>query len=1213
MTDRCNDCGLCKYGVPCIPKGTDHPEIYFVGEAPGPEEKKVGTPFIGPAGRYLHDLISVYGLNENNCRFFNIVRCYPQISDDNPKFRAPSKDEINACMHYFIEDINNTKPKVIVTLGNTPAKALFEDLKSGVTSFRGEIKEYNGFLVVPTLHPSYLMRQQDNQKIRMEFKSDIKLAMDICLDQEKYRNSSRQSSFKKDNESSTKLCLSYSDFNNFCIDQIDSSEDIGYDVETNAKEVHNANHEVVGFSLASNKDFGCYVPIKSLDFKMPDVDRRLIEKRLSRTLSSEDKTVTVYNCQHEYPATLNWLGVELPNVDDIFVMVKLMMGNADQYKGNGGLKAQSVMNLGYKDWSADLDRYFSYLLDYENKKDDMKDLLLQYYEESEIEDLLSKVEDVYFNELVSRSSNDTLSYEYVPYKLIGRYGSIDSSVLFELKSFYDDWMNREGETLGIDLHKGYRYWMMHHYCGYTLERNGAYWNDKKAQEIEDWCNEGMSECIKQLIISPLSEPYLKDKLYPMFLEYIKDNHIAEILGKDFTPKRLYKSSVDVVCNTDEGKQRLARMSIYSKKNKKGEDTGVYKLQMGNIEFLGKKFLFDNKNMFEEWYKKYMEEYSSEKHTLSDHKRLLNPNATSQEYRAFVSDLLLTEKVRYAKLYMNILQITEEPGYDIDYYKDFFNIDKGIIDNSPKRNNRYFSISEFKESNGDRYEFRDTDDSKLLSLVHKLSINGDMSPSSRFDMFMKFMSSDRDFKEWKIKKQIDNAALFKLESLDSGVMNEVYDLYLMCHIDVEDNTTWNERFKWLFYYKLFKKYSKLISTYINGKIGRNNVYLVDKNSYSSGDYFTKRDSLYNKEENSKYEDKAMMLQADFRVNMADTGRWQAGIHNLPAGEAIKSIYTSRFPGGCISMPDGSQMEVRTLAAECGDENLLKAFRDGVDIHRFFASKIYRVPYDDVESWQRGLAKNAVFGMIYGESEKAFADIYLKGDLNQAKQIFNDMFTGFPKIKEYIERAQSQYQKFSKVTTITQRFINLNDPRIDHNTMLRRSQNYPIQAAAEDLAGIIMYKLVEFLKENNMKSKPFCFIHDSIEIDMHPYEVFPLIDKIKYLFNVYPLEEFGVPVACDVPLGPSMGQECEVEEMEHDDDYNNVVITLGGFIDDIEELVGIWRTVYKVVELVDEEEFKSKDKESYVSYADMFLPKKAKVSMKMGTMRYKGSRKIKIIVK
>lgn len=1196
--DRCENCNLCKFAMKqCLPKGSINPSIYFVGEAPGPEEDKLGIPFIGKAGTYLHEIIGALGLNENNCRFYNVVRCIPK-DNENSSFRQPNQNEIDSCINNLIEDINNTKPKVIVTLGYTASKALIPELKGGITQNRGQVYYFNNYIVIPTYHPSYLIRQINNNKIRIEFKLDIKTAITACVSPSKIITKSQNI----DNKSGTIICKTHDQFLDFCTSQIDNYSDISYDVETNAKEVHSQNHRVVGFSLASNKNTGCYIPFKCLDYEMEASDKKLIEDKLRSTLTS--KNVIQYNCLHELPVTLNWLGVEMPKIDDVFVMVKLMMGNADRYKGSGGLKAQSVEHLGYNDWSEDLDLYFSYLLDYENNKDNMIVLLSKYYDDTST--IINLVEDVVFNVLPTLPKGETISYEYVPCNLISKYGSIDSSVLFELREFYHKWMSNESERLNIDLYQGYKYWMMHHYCGYILEKNGAYWNDNKACKIEDWCNKNMNKSLGHIISSPLSEPYLRDKLYPEFLKYLKDYHTQDMLGSDFTPKRLYKTSITISCNNDNGRKRLANMSLLPKKDKNGNDTNIYKLELGNFETLGKRFLFNNPDLFESWYKEYVKEYTDNEHTIDEYKHLINPNATSKEFRDFVSNLLLTPMIRYAKLYVNLTILIEDPNFDIDYYKDFYNNDINKIDNSPKFSYN-FNISEFKEGHNN-YIFKDTEDSRLLQLVHKLEVNSDMTPSERLDIFLKYINSNRSFHNKKVKGAINNATNFNLESLDSGTMNEIYDLYLMCHIDVEDSSTWNEQFEWLFNYKIFKKFSKLISTYINGKVGRNNVYLVDKESYSRGDYFTKRENLYNGRDIPP--DKTLMMQQDFRVNNAETGRWQSGMHNLPASDAIKGIYTSRFKGGCIGMPDGSQMEVRTLAAECKDENLLKAFKDGVDIHRFFASKIYRVDYDKVESWQRGLAKNAVFGMIYGESEKAFADTYLKGDLAQAKQIYNDMFTGFPKIKEYVERAQDQFKKFAKVTTITQRYINMDNSRVDPNAMLRRAQNYPIQAAAEDLAGIIMYKLCEYINSNNMKSKIFCFIHDSIEIDFHPDEVFQLIDKINYLFNVFPLEEFGVPVACDVPLGPSMGQECEVTNMVHDDDYNEVSFTLDGYIDDIEEVASSWREVYKLVEVSKSD---SEDKESYVPWSGIFLPKKAKISMYTGETRMKGKRNFHIIRK
>lgn len=1199
LSERCSMCGLgCNADKQCMPKGSDNPYIYFVGEAPGPEENKAGIPFIGRSGKMLHDVADEVGLNEDSCRFFNVCRCFPVVenADGSKGFRAPSKDEMNICKEFLFADIRSHKPKVIVTVGSTATRALLPNIGVGISTSRGKVYKFEDIYVIPTYHPSYILRNARNPKYLDDLKRDVKLARDISV------NESIAGSYVnnlEDNRSKTVLCKSFKEFYEFCTDYIDDCNSIGFDVETNAEEVHSANHEIVGFSIAPNERIGCYVPLKSLDFVMSRADRRFIENKMKQILTS--RNVIVYNCQHEYPATLNWIDTEISDIDDVFVMVKLMMGNADKYQGNGGLKAQSVEYLKYNDWSEDLDKYFTYLTTFSKPgiREEMESLLSNYYSGDDLISIMSTVEDIALNVVSKLPAGKVISYEYVPHKLIGRYGSIDSSVLFELKKYYEDWMDREGSELGINLHQGYKYWMMHHYCGFILERNGAFWNDKKATEIENWCNTGMHDSLRNMIASPLADPYIKSKMHDKFNIYLRDNYMTEILGQDYTPVRMYKSTMSVRCNNPDAERRLRSMSILPDKK------GLYKIEMGNFRTLANGFLSSNPGMYETWYRSYIDKYVSEDHTVDEYKTIINPNATSSDFKQFVSSLLITDEIRVAKLYSELVKILEDPDFDIDYYKDFYIGDKK--DNTVKFN-REFNISVYK-ANNPRCEFRSTYDSNVLEFVHKLNTDERLSVSRKFYMFSKYISKNpAAFQAYKIKRAHTSAVGFELSSLDSESMNEIYELYLMCNIDVEDSSTWNDRFDWLVNYKRFKKFSKLISTYINGKVGRNNVYYVDRESYGNGDEFTRRGDLYSKDTK---DGQMMMVQTQFRVNMADTGRWQCGWHNIPAGEAIKSIYTSRFKGGCIAMPDGSQMEVRTLAAECRDENLFKAFKDKLDIHRFFASKIYQVPYDEVQSWQRGLAKNAVFGMIYGESEKAFADIYLNGDLTQAKKVFDDMFLGFPKIKEYIERAQSQYKKYEKVTTITQRYIKLNDPRIDPNTMLRRSQNYPIQAAAADIAGIIMYKIVEYMRENNLKSKIIMYVHDSIEIDMHPDEVFKLADKIDYLFNVFPVEEWGVPVACDFPLGPSMGQECAMEEMVHDDDYNDVTIVLKGFVDDIDELVDIWKDEYSLVEYIDLDEYKEKDKEEYIPLSKMFLPKKAVVSMNAGNTRYKGSRKIHVV--
>lgn len=1611
-------CQNCSCNETCLkynPIGTDTPDIYVLGDIASVDDGD--TIYSGKIGRTLFDIFDSQGLNTNNCRFNYLLRT--KLFDADGK-RINTIEATKQCIHYFEEDFEAHKPKVLIVVGFTVAKNLF-DIKLFSEDKKG-IFQYKGVPTVIVNHINYIQNHEtENKDLYNELIIDICIARNIALGLTD-TNAIEYVNIVKAITSKTVPCLTYKDFDDFCVEYIDNYDTVAYDIETNAAEVHSVYHEVVGFSLASSKDVGCYVVMSSLDYEMSSEDKKSVENRIRDILDT--KRVIVYNCQHEIPATLNWLDIEMSNVDDVFVQVKLMTGSAsDKYRGTRGLKTQASTHLKYNDWSADLDKYMEYVSNYTVNKDNIRELMSIYYDETEIDSIMSLI-DENVDKFVKSVGADIISYGYVPYKLIARYGSIDASVLFELRDFYLDWMKRESETLNIDLNRGYEYWMQHHYAGYTLEKNGAYWNDDKAEEINQWCHRGLIEAQKELIRSPLSQKYLKSNFKERFYKYLMDEHISEILGDDYTPDRLYKTSINVIALTENAKKKLATMSLrpITRKSKNGEETpvkngNVYKLQLGNVYALAQDYLRENPTLFDDWYTRTINDYINEEHTIEEYKTVLNPNATSAEFREFVSDILVTDVIRYAKFYRSIQQLTEDPSYDIDLYKDFIN-SEGRVDNSHKRWG--FDIKTFKLNNPS-YTYQDTKDSHLIKLIDKLRVDDTLSSSDKFDMFMKHVANNGVvYKTYQIKKLYSSCMNYKMETLDAVALNDIYEMYLMCHMDVEDKSTWDDKFTWLYYYKMYKKYAKTISTYINGNVGRGNAYYVDTSDFENNVYMPKRQELYE----GKKENKSLLVQQNFKINMAATGRWQCltgdtiiplldgrnvpiaelenygdfyvysydfnsghivpgyckwcrctgtnvpivevtldngekirctpdhkfmkrnghyvkakdlqvgqslmplyrrltkdgyeeiylvnkdvwkrthhlcqemiygenwkykkdgtrfvshhkdfdktnndprnltrvefnthykyhsknakwraiwsnsinrkkhaensryrmiknnsdveyqkkchdgmvkwlsdeknyvrkqeiarknilvchkkreqngeyiesrkkglrlfwdemynsntqrainfrekhikssrnsmlkmydaqinpnnsdydkwqyvrdkkliqskelnytrcvnlaknllqehntinctvyeanrpkcyckwntlinhygneenlmqiiysterinhkvisieyvgyadkvydlhvenyhnfalasgivvancGMHNLPAGPGIKSIFTSRYKGGCIAMPDGSQMEIRILSVESGDENLIQAFKDGVDIHRFFASKIFNRPYDEVEKWQRGLAKNAVFGMIYGESEKTFADSYLHGDLSAAQKVFNDMFTGFPKIKTYIDRAHEQYEKFGKVTTLTQRYINLEDPRQDHNAILRQSQNFPIQASAEDIAGLILYKLCKWLKENNMRSKPFCFIHDSIEIDIYPPELLKIYDKINYLFNVYPMQEFNAPVECDVPFGMSMGEECVVEDMDCDEAFNEATFVLKGYLDEMDDLIENWKTVYKVVEVLDK--FEDEVTEEYVPWSNVFLAKKSTLSMLTGTKRYKGARKVHLVL-
>lgn len=337
----CTKCDICKYTIrQCEPRGAESPVIYFVGEAPGPEESKAGIPFVGRAGKYLFSIIDEFGLNDNNCRFWNIVRCYPQISEENKKFRAPSPEEIEKCKINVYGDIVRCNPRVIIALGATAARTFLGEDFTAISKVRGNkyMKSLsdNGsdFIVIPTYHPSYLMRQPDNEKIHNEFKRDIKFAISVSVDRNYESNDSNDvysDTDYRDCSAKTIEIRTYKEFNEFCKKYIDKYPMVGYDVETNAKETHSVEHRIIGFSLASGKDIGCYVIIDSLDYTMGNIDKRLVEKRLRKILSS--KKILVYNSQHEIPVTLNWLDIDIShNIEDLFIKVKIMNSDAVTYQ-----------------------------------------------------------------------------------------------------------------------------------------------------------------------------------------------------------------------------------------------------------------------------------------------------------------------------------------------------------------------------------------------------------------------------------------------------------------------------------------------------------------------------------------------------------------------------------------------------------------------------------------------------------------------------------------------------------------------------------------------------------------------------------------------------------------------------------------------------------------------------------------------------------------
>lgn len=155
----CTRCGLAESRTQTVfARGNPEAKLCFVGEAPGADEDAQGVPFVGRAGQLLDRMIQAMGLDpEREVYVCNIIKCRP------PGNRRPEPEEIEACIPYLHEQLANVDPKVIVALGNTAVGALL-GTKLGITKVRGQWKLYKGKVpVMPTHHPSYLLRPSAQQ------------------------------------------------------------------------------------------------------------------------------------------------------------------------------------------------------------------------------------------------------------------------------------------------------------------------------------------------------------------------------------------------------------------------------------------------------------------------------------------------------------------------------------------------------------------------------------------------------------------------------------------------------------------------------------------------------------------------------------------------------------------------------------------------------------------------------------------------------------------------------------------------------------------------------------------------------------------------------------------------------------------------------------------------------------------------------------------
>lgn len=170
-----HQCQACALGTTrthfVFGEGNPDADLLFIGEGPGFDEDRTGRPFVGKAGQLLDRIIEAMGYRRDKVFIANIVKCRP------PNNRKPLPDEVAACSPILEKQIEYVHPKVIVALGATPFSWL-KGANMSITRHRGQFFNWRDYLVMPTFHPAYILRNpvakrevwEDMQKVMAKLK-----------------------------------------------------------------------------------------------------------------------------------------------------------------------------------------------------------------------------------------------------------------------------------------------------------------------------------------------------------------------------------------------------------------------------------------------------------------------------------------------------------------------------------------------------------------------------------------------------------------------------------------------------------------------------------------------------------------------------------------------------------------------------------------------------------------------------------------------------------------------------------------------------------------------------------------------------------------------------------------------------------------------------------------------------------------------------------
>lgn len=266
-----------------------------------------------------------------------------------------------------------------------------------------------------------------------------------------------------------------------------------------------------------------------------------------------------------------------------------------------------------------------------------------------------------------------------------------------------------------------------------------------------------------------------------------------------------------------------------------------------------------------------------------------------------------------------------------------------------------------------------------------------------------------------------------------------------------------------------------------------------------------------------------IHCQFNQTVTATGRLSSSnpnLQNIPIRDAMGRELRKAFvpdPGEVFFSADYSQIELRLMAHLSQDPAMIAAFKEGDDIHRATAAKIYHLPLEEVSKLQRTKAKTANFGIIYGISTFGLAS-RLNIPRAEAKELIDGYFATYPRIKEYMDECIAIARDKGYVETFFGRKRMLKDIHSANATVRgyaeRNAINAPIQGTAADIIKIAMVRITKRIAREKLHAKLLIQVHDELNFSVPPQE----LDQLEKLV----LEEMAGVVALSVPLIADCGK-------------------------------------------------------------------------------------------